>query len=56
MPTKEMVANGITKALPKAKFSEFVHQLGIEDIKERLNSIKAMKDLKEKILEARTDH
>ena len=46
----------MTKALGRAKFSEFVKQLGMEDIKERLNRIKYMEDLKEKILEARTDH
>ena len=51
-----MVADGITKALSKAKFSEFMKKLGMEDIKEWLNCIKYMEDLKEKILEARTDH
>ena len=56
MPTTKIVADGITKALFRTKFTEFVHQLGMEDIRERLNSIKAMEDLKEKILEARTDH
>ena len=35
--TTEMVADGMTKALPKIKFSTFIGQLGIEEIGEAID-------------------
>ena len=36
LPTADMPADGLTKALPPQKFRNFVQQLGLVDIKERL--------------------
>ena len=44
-----MVANRMTKALARAKFSNFVSQLGLEDIRERLLTVKKMEELWEQI-------
>jgi hypothetical protein len=49
-PTKEMIADGLTKALPRQKHESFVKMVGIEDIKDRLNAEKRMEDLKEKLM------
>lgn len=40
VPTDKMPADGLTKMLPKQKFREFIKQLGLVDIKLRLNSMK----------------
>jgi hypothetical protein len=37
----------MTKALARAKFSKFVSQLGLEDIRERLLTVKKIEDLRE---------
>jgi len=47
--TTQMVADGMTKALAKAKFSNFVSQLGLQDIRERLSTVKKMEELREQI-------
>jgi len=44
-----MIANGLTKALPKQRFKSFVNIIGIVDIKERLNEEKQLEDLRENI-------
>ena len=36
LPTAEMPADGLTKILPRQKHIEFVRQLGLVDIKDRL--------------------
>jgi len=36
LPTANMPADGLTKALPKQKFKAFVKQLGLVDIKDLL--------------------
>jgi hypothetical protein len=36
IPTAEMPADGLTKALPRQKHEIFVRQLGLVDIRERL--------------------
>ena len=46
--TKEIIANGFTKALPKQRFKSFINIIKIVDIKERLNKEKQLKDLREK--------
>ena len=45
--TKEMIADGLTKALPKQKFNNFVKMIGMVDIQERLEIEKRMEILKE---------
>lgn len=52
MATKEMIADGLTKALPKQKLNNFVRMLGMENIEERVRTEKRMEELKE-ILKAR---
>ena len=44
-----MVADRMTKALARAKFSNFVSQLGLEDVRERLSTVKKMEELREQI-------
>jgi hypothetical protein len=39
VPTDRMPADGLTKILPKQKFVEFIRQLGLVDITERLKSL-----------------
>jgi hypothetical protein len=50
-PTKEMIADGLTKALPRQKFENFVRMVGMVDIKDRLAAEKRMEDLKDKWME-----
>jgi hypothetical protein len=52
---KEIIANGLTKALPKQRFKSFVNIIGIVDIKERLNKEKQLEDLRENIRARRKD-
>jgi len=52
---KEMIANGLIKALPKQRFKSFVNMIGIVDIKERLNKEKQLEDLREKVRARRKD-
>lgn len=40
VPTDRMPADGLTKILPKQKFAEFVRQLSLIDIAERLKSLR----------------
>jgi len=47
--TKEMIADGLTKALPKQRFENFVKMVGMVDIEERLRVEKRMEILKEEI-------
>ena len=47
--TKEMITNGLTKALPKQRFQSSVNMIGMVDIKERLNEEKQLEDLREKV-------
>jgi hypothetical protein len=35
-----MPADGLTKVLPKQKFTEFIRQLGLVDIAERLKGLR----------------
>jgi hypothetical protein len=53
--TKEIIADGLTKALPKQRFKNFVNQVGMVDIKERLNEEKQLEDLREKVRTRRKD-
>jgi len=46
---KEIIANRLTKALPKQRFKSFINIIGIVNIKERLNKEKQLEDLREKI-------
>ena len=39
VPTNHMPADGLTKILPKQKFTAFVRQLGLIDITERLKGL-----------------
>ena len=50
-----MIADGLTKALPKQRFKSFVNIIGMVDIKERLNEEKQLEDLREKV-RARRKH
>lgn len=49
-PTKEMIADSLTKALPKQRFENHVKMIGMVDIKERLKAEKQLEALKEKLL------
>ena len=53
--TKEIIADGLTKALPKQRFKSFVNIIGMVDIKERLNKEKHLDDLREKVRARRKD-
>ena len=48
---KEMIADGLTKALYKQRFKSFVNMIGMVDIKERLNEEKQLEDLREDLRE-----
>jgi len=52
---KEMIADGLTKALPKQRFQNFVNLVGIVDIKEQLDEEKQLEDLREKVRARRKD-
>jgi hypothetical protein len=52
---KEMITNGLIKALPKQRFQSFVNMIGIVDIKERLAEEKQLEDLREKVRMRRKD-
>ena len=47
--TNDMIADGITKALPKVKHIDFVKQLNIEDIRERISLESLLEDAKERV-------
>ena len=51
--TKEMIADGLTKALPRQRFEAFVRMVGMEDITERLQREQRLEELKDRIKEAR---
>ena len=44
-----MIADRLTKALPKQRFKSFVNIIGIVDIKERLAEEKHLEDIREDI-------
>ena len=50
MLTKEMIADGLTKALPRQRFKNFVNMIRMVDIKERLKVEKRMEDLKDHLI------
>jgi len=50
-----MIADGLTKALPKQRFKSFVNIIGIVDIKEQLNKEKQLEDLRKNIRARRKD-
>jgi hypothetical protein len=52
---KEMIADGLIKALPKQRFKSFVNMIEMVDIKERLAKEKQLKNLKEKVRVRRKD-
>ena len=47
--TKEMITDGLMKALPKQRFQSFVNIIGMVDIKEWLAEEKQLEDLREKV-------
>ena len=50
-----MIADGLTKALPKQRFQSFIDIIGMVDIKEQLNEEKQLEDLRENIRARRKD-
>jgi hypothetical protein len=53
-PSALLMADGLTKALQGPKFKEFILQIGLVDIRERLESRRSMeKDYSQEDLEAR---
>jgi hypothetical protein len=46
---KDMITNGLIKALPKQRFQSFVNIIRIVDIKEQLTKEKHLEDLQEKV-------
>ena len=53
IPTKQMMANGLTKALTHANHRDFVSMTGLEDQSELLASIQKEEDLKESFSQSR---
>jgi len=53
VPTAEMIADGLTKALPSQRHTHFVNLLGMEDIQTRLEQERRMEDLREQIKASR---
>ena len=51
--TKEMLADGLTKALPKQRFRNFVNMIGMVDIQERLDTERRMEEMKEMLVARR---
>ena len=49
VPTKQMMADGLTKALTHANHKDFVGMTGLEDQSELLASIQKEKDLKDSL-------
>ena len=52
---KEIIADGLTKTLPKQRFQNFVNLVRMVDIKERLDEEKQLEDLREKVRARRKD-
>jgi len=52
---KEIIADRLTKALPKQRFKSFINIIRMVDIKERLNKEKQLEDLREKVRARRKD-
>ena len=55
VPTESMLADGLTKALPRQRHEEFVRMIRLDDITERLQQERKMEILKDRIIEGRTD-
>ena len=51
--TKEMIADGLTKALPRLKFQSLVRMIGMVDIGGRLDAERRMEDLKSTLMARR---
>ncbi|KJK84936.1 hypothetical protein H633G_11239 [Metarhizium anisopliae BRIP 53284] len=49
--SKEMVADGMTKALPKVRHTEFLRQLRIEDIRSRIGNEAKLEEARSKVRE-----
>ena len=47
--TKEMIANGLIKALPKQRFQSFINIIKMVDIKKQLAEEKQLEDLQDSI-------
>jgi hypothetical protein len=52
-PTKDMIADGLTKALPRQRHDEFIRQIKLDDITARIQLERRMEALKDTIKEAR---
>ena len=50
VPTKRMIADGLTKALTPANHKAFIKMIGLEDQGERLASIKLEEDQRDVLL------
>ena len=50
VPTKEMIADGLTKALTTANHKAFIEMIGLEDQGKRLASIKLEEDQRDVLL------
>ena len=48
-PTKDMIADGLTKALPGQRFKDFTVMIGLVDIRERLRVEKRLEELRDQI-------
>jgi hypothetical protein len=53
--SKKMMADGLTKALPRAPFDQFVGMIGLEDQEQRLKSIRREEDLREQLKELKSN-
>ena len=53
--TKEMLADGLTKALPRQRHEEFVRLISLDDISKRLEQEKQREALRDKIIADRAE-
>jgi hypothetical protein len=53
--TKSMMADGLTKALPRQRHKEFTRLIRLDDVTERLQQEGKMEALRDRIIEARAD-
>jgi hypothetical protein len=53
--TKSMMADGLTKALPRQRHEEFTRLIRLDDVTERLQQEREMEALRDRIIEARAD-
>jgi len=54
-PTRDMIADGLTKALPRQRHEMFMKMISLEDISARIQNEKRMEALRDKIRDSKAD-